>query len=41
MEEVTVNEPQGAEFYHARYEIYKSFYPALKPSFRAIAELYG
>lgn len=41
--EIRFNEPQPAhvEFYRAGYQIYKSFYPALKPAFRAIAELDG
>ncbi len=43
IKEVTVKEPQPetAAFYEARYSVYRSVYPALKPVFQAIGELDG
>jgi xylulokinase len=32
-------QPEAAHFYARRYEIYRSFYPALKPAFQTIGEL--
>lgn len=34
-------EAEAAAFYEARYRIYRSLYPALKPAFQAIAEVDG
>ncbi len=41
--EVERKRPQAAEaaFYRKRYEIFQSFYPALKPAFKAIGDLDG
>ncbi len=43
VKEVSVKEPQtdAAEFYAKRYAIYRSLYPALKDTFRAIGDLDG
>ncbi|MBV9761493.1 MAG: xylulokinase [Acidobacteriaceae bacterium] len=34
-------QPERSSFYDARYRIYQSLYPALKPAFQAIAEVDG
>ncbi|HSU61525.1 MAG TPA: xylulokinase [Bryobacteraceae bacterium] len=41
VKEVDVKEPQPQEvaFYQARYQVFRSLYPALRPAFQAIGEL--
>src|SRR6185312_13283606 len=41
IKEVEVKEPQPQEvaFYQARYQVFRSLYPALRPAFQAIGEL--
>ncbi len=43
VKQVTVSEPQpqAAEFYRHRYEIYRALYPALQSTFQSIGELDG